>query len=55
MHNLFIFKNEIGLDDLILSFSQKRAWGAGVVWEKTKYMFSNRNHSEKIRSVRSIT
>ena len=37
------FKNEIGLDDLILSFSPKK----GGKKQKTKYEISYRNHSRE--------
>ena len=37
------FKNEIGLDDLILSFSSKKRGGGG----EPKYVLSYRNHSRE--------
>lgn len=52
MPQLIHFQNEIGLDDLILSFSPKKGGGVGVGiggvrGRKLKYMFSNRNHSRE--------
>ena len=40
------FKNEIGLDDLILIFSPKKRWWLGG-GKKIKYVLSYRNHSRK--------